>query len=335
MSNREPATAPARPHPKVIIDYRYSPEIMDTIVDSADRGALLALRATSKEYQDRADAKLFRHISLGMTVNKHIRLRDPCDRKLPLRVRENMAQHWSLYAPQVKHFKVIDTAHGFSCPERLNLPPVEYSRVHNGAHPGHSFGVAFEPVSDKLVVFCRCFPMQVSLKRMVMNAGPSSMGLAAGLKVVIHLLPGSFDFYARDTFVATWAKVPDLVIITASSALSTSDAWVHLGHHLARLLRVVRRRNVPIQTITARRYESDAACNAPGWPEVDDVLDPEFWRSNPTTPALSTYHEAQLGQITKTLRQFNVKCVTMSQYKATLTPEQAAAELVANSLLLS
>ncbi|CAK9780287.1 hypothetical protein CC85DRAFT_201251 [Cutaneotrichosporon oleaginosum] len=53
------------PPPRITIDHRSFPHIIEAILDYADTHALLAIRGTSSAYRDDVDARLFRHVVVG------------------------------------------------------------------------------------------------------------------------------------------------------------------------------------------------------------------------------------------------------------------------------
>jgi len=63
--SRTPSRPPSRPRTPAILDHRMYPHIMDAVFAGVSPAGSLVLRATSREFRDRVDNELWRHIAVG------------------------------------------------------------------------------------------------------------------------------------------------------------------------------------------------------------------------------------------------------------------------------
>ncbi|WOO80150.1 uncharacterized protein LOC62_03G003663 [Vanrija pseudolonga] len=367
-------TGDASPPPiKSRLDPSSFPEIIDEIIKHADRETRLAVRASSQACRDRVDAKLLKHVIVdNKFINKGvyaIRILDREDIRLPLIPWKSVdgqaqsdtdAQLWqrsldearrlkhinivdcsnrflwpeSICFRELKHVKVIDASNSFQWPTDIYLPSLKYTRLHHTERTN-------QPAAESLVFFVRLFPAH--LPRMYSTGANNIVTYTSPRKVVVRLLPGSFCSSSRDLgdFHPRWSQVKHLVVIAPTGFGEFPGGWKGFNQQLHQLLEMMSSSLDGPKSVTCvglaeafLRIARHSVKDNLDLPDVDDVLNPEFWRSTYFNPAQNVYNRVELGQLLHTLEHFNVKCVTTSKYRASLTPEDAAAELVANGALL-
>lgn len=269
--------APAQdntPTPKVTIPHSAFPYVIDLIFESIDRSTLLAFRATSRAFQDRADAVLLRHIAIKgpdeiPTIGRHRRRHEFYDSnglKAPIRPLEAMVsrgdftafsdriERWCRKETGLRNVQVVDVAHTFRDLYAFEFPALKYVRVHHTNNhldddKRKGFDIHHLPLTAQtLVTFGHYLP------RNAPNTKSNAINFpyvepVPPHTVVVNLLPGSFadpadanvNFYSQ-----TWKDVSNLVVVVSPGFFRITTKvpgrtmpWGWFYSQLRRLLAIV------------------------------------------------------------------------------------------------
>ncbi|WOO80382.1 uncharacterized protein LOC62_03G003901 [Vanrija pseudolonga] len=359
------------PTPKVTIPHSAFPYLIDLIFDAADRSTLLAFRATSRDFQDRADAVLLRHISIKgpqeiPTIGRDRRRHEFYDGnglKAPIRPLEatvsrgdftsfgDRIERWCRRETGLKHVQIVDIPHTFHFLYAFDLPALKYVRVHHTDNhldddKEKAFEISFLPLTTQtLVTFGRYLPRNAPNTRSNAITFPYVEPVPPQT-VVVNLLAGSMsdptslnvNFYSaawKDVTNLVFILSPDFFRMTTCTAYRIMMPWLMLSNQLRRLLTIVRSTPGSCHSVTlvgaaealfntVQDHESLPGEHPVTSLHVGNLLDSNFWEAEDERDDVELYISSLLGveRIIEVIKEYNVKVLSLEEYKATRTADE-------------
>ncbi|KAL1412180.1 hypothetical protein Q8F55_003190 [Vanrija albida] len=349
------------------LDHTAFPQLFDSIFAALDHAGLLAMRGTSRDNCRRADAELFKHVVAERVLEREFaadfdplffKFSDPDGMPLPL----PLLQVYDLaniekpkWRPKIRKRRVAELLgrtrvldadlRSFSRMPALRLPNLEYVRV-LGLSPKRISREYEVPPADTIVIFSPYIPAHAPTFRTTYHPGAPT----SATKVIVHFCESQTWLHAtlnRNGFSESWFEISNIVI-TVSSLFSSTQyryaadfrrtmywAWVldRFAKHLEAFVSRVcsGSNNLKSFTIVGLRASLQATFNRHGHHNdlrqppalsLNDLVDHRFW------PRCPDGLPGTLSILSLVVNNERVKCLSLDEYMADLSPQERLHELV-------